>query len=45
LVGKDLQEAEKKIAAQLGARVLEEAAGEVFQASRGWTAWKLRLRE
>jgi hypothetical protein len=36
---------EKTIGAQLGARLLEEAAGEVFQASRGWTEWKPRLRD
>ena len=33
-----------KLELQQGAKVLERVASEIFRASRGWTAWRPRLR-
>jgi hypothetical protein len=35
---------EKKLELQVGAKVLERIAGEIFQASQGWATWRPRLR-
>jgi hypothetical protein len=33
----------KKLELQLGAKVLEQIVGEIFQASREWETWRPRL--
>jgi hypothetical protein len=35
---------EKKLELQVGAKLLQRVAGEIFQASQGWATWRPRLR-